>query len=291
MSTWGIIPAAGAGSRIQPLAFSKELLPVGSRIDGDAEHPRAVSEYLLERMIAGGATQICFVISPGKSDILEYFGGRVAGVDVVYVVQPRPAGLCDALFRAAPVIARARDERVLIGLPDTIWFPENGFVRLPDAGLSFLLFPVDEPQFFDAVVTGPEGAVREIQVKQPQPDSGWIWGAVKMDGAAFHALHALWHEPNRRDEYLGTLVNAFLARGGRAQGVRAGDSYVDVGTLHGYRRAIQLLSERQQSAADAAPVLQPRCAERGARAAARPPSSPPPAPGRDAPPRFLPSYG
>ena len=28
---WGIIPAAGNGTRIQPLAFSKELLPVGSR--------------------------------------------------------------------------------------------------------------------------------------------------------------------------------------------------------------------------------------------------------------------
>ena len=26
---WGIVPAAGIGSRIQPLAFSKELLPVG----------------------------------------------------------------------------------------------------------------------------------------------------------------------------------------------------------------------------------------------------------------------
>ena len=32
---WGIIPAAGQGSRMQPLAFSKELLPVGSRRDGD----------------------------------------------------------------------------------------------------------------------------------------------------------------------------------------------------------------------------------------------------------------
>jgi glucose-1-phosphate thymidylyltransferase len=28
---WGIIPAAGEGKRIQPLAFSKELLPVGVR--------------------------------------------------------------------------------------------------------------------------------------------------------------------------------------------------------------------------------------------------------------------
>ncbi|MCA1554928.1 MAG: nucleotidyltransferase family protein, partial [Chloroflexi bacterium] len=73
---WGIIPAAGAGSRIQPLAFSKELLPVGSRFDGGVERPRAVSEYLIERMLRAGATKICFVISPGKSDILEYYGGR-----------------------------------------------------------------------------------------------------------------------------------------------------------------------------------------------------------------------
>ena len=38
---WGIVPAAGMGSRIQPLAFSKELLPVGSRHDGEVERPRA----------------------------------------------------------------------------------------------------------------------------------------------------------------------------------------------------------------------------------------------------------
>ena len=59
--TWGIVPAAGVGSRIQPLAFSKELLPVGSRLEGGVERPRAVSEYLVERMMLGGATKICFV--------------------------------------------------------------------------------------------------------------------------------------------------------------------------------------------------------------------------------------
>src|SRR5207248_9078287 len=67
----GIIPAAGAGTRIQPLAFSKELLPVGSRLDGTVERPRAVSEHLIERMLVAGATKIGFVISPGKSDILD----------------------------------------------------------------------------------------------------------------------------------------------------------------------------------------------------------------------------
>ena len=48
---WGIVPAAGQGSRMQPLAFSKELLPVGSRTEADRERPRAVSEYLIERLV------------------------------------------------------------------------------------------------------------------------------------------------------------------------------------------------------------------------------------------------
>ena len=42
---WGIVPAAGSGTRIQPLAFSKELLPVGSRVEADgSERPKAVSD-------------------------------------------------------------------------------------------------------------------------------------------------------------------------------------------------------------------------------------------------------
>src|SRR5437763_8199998 len=102
---WGVIPAAGLGSRIQPLAFSKELLPVGSRVDNGIERPCAVSEYLLERMILGGADKICFIISPGKSDILEYFGDSYAGAAIAYLVQPNAGGLCDAIFRANCVLA------------------------------------------------------------------------------------------------------------------------------------------------------------------------------------------
>lgn len=243
----GIIPAAGAGTRIQPLAFSKELLPVGGRLDGSLERPRAVSEYLIERMTIAGADKICFVISAGKSDILEYYGGgKVNSAEFIFVVQPQPAGLCDAIFHAASVVTP--NESVAIGLPDTIWFPENGLAALPDDELSFLLFPVEQPQFFDAVVTDGE-RVLEIQVKQADARSHWIWGAFKMPGHIFHELHRLWIERQRKDEYFGTLVNAFIAKGGRVSGIRAGESYVDVGTLDGYRAAIRLLNERKEIAA------------------------------------------
>ncbi|XXZ29745.1 sugar phosphate nucleotidyltransferase [Sorangium sp. So ce321] len=240
MAMWGVIPAAGLGSRIQPLAFSKELLPVGTRRDGDVERPRAVSEYLIDRMILAGADKICMVISPGKSDIVEYYGASVGPAHICYVVQPVAAGLCDAIFRSLPWIQP--EEEVLVGLPDTVWFPEHGLRSLDGGGLSFLLFPVKHPEFFDAVVTDERGRVLEIQVKQRDARSQWVWGAFKLTGAVMRELHDLWCERGQKDPYIGTLVNEYLARGGSARAVRAGEAYVDVGTLHGYREAMQLLS-------------------------------------------------
>jgi dTDP-glucose pyrophosphorylase len=229
---------------MQPLAFSKELLPVGSQVVDGSERPRAVSEYLVERMLRAGATKLCFVISPGKSDIVEYFGGEIGGAHVCYAVQPRPSGLCDALFRALPLVAP--EEEVVVGLPDTVWFPEDALTLLPQ-GLSFLLFPVERPQAFDAVETGRDGVVVEIQVKQPRPSTRWVWGAFRLTGAIFRELHALWLERGRADEYVGTLVNAWITRGGVARGVPAGETYVDVGTLHGYHQAIEALREHARA--------------------------------------------
>lgn len=249
--TWGIVPAAGAGSRIQPLAFSKELLPVGSQLVDGTERPRAVSEYLVERMLAGGATRLCFVISPGKSDIVEYYGGTVGAASICYAVQPRPAGLCDAVFRALPFVAPGDD--VLVGLPDTVWFPADGFCALPAGELSFLLFPVRRPELFDAVVHAPDGAVREIQVKAARPATRWIWGAFRATGALLAELHGLWRARGEQDAYVGTLVNAWIAGGGSARAVRAGEAYVDVGTLHGWHEALAALRGRGAVARPAEP--------------------------------------
>ncbi|WP_407179039.1 nucleotidyltransferase family protein [Bradyrhizobium sp. STM 3562] len=239
---WGVVPAAGRGSRIQPLAFSKELLPVGSRSDGGADRPCAVSEYLVERLILGGADKICFVIAPGKSDILEYFGDHYGSAQLAYVVQPQASGLCDAVFRAGTVVGDHED--VVVGLPDTVWFPKTALGALPDADLSFLLFPVEHPEFFDAVVLDGD-RVKEIQVKKLDAASNWIWGAFKMSASGFRDLHLLWRDRDCQDEYFGTLVNSYLASGGSGIGVKAGESYVDVGTIHGYRTAMALLASNE----------------------------------------------
>ena len=247
MSIWGVIPAAGLGTRIQPLAFSKELLPVGTRRDGETDRPRAVCEYLIDRMLLAGATRICFVISPAKTDIMNYFGGRIADAAICYAIQPTPTGLCDAIFTALPFLSPADD--VLVGLPDTVWFPEGGFRSLPERSFSFLLFPVDRPELFDRVLSDAQGRVREVQVKTPEASTKWIWGAFRVPALDLESLHQLWLERCREDQYIGTLVNEYIRRGAVVNAVRSGERYVDVGTLHGYREAVKLLSrdDRQYS--------------------------------------------
>jgi glucose-1-phosphate thymidylyltransferase len=247
----GIIPAAGAGERIQPLGCSKELLPVGSRIVNGVERPKAVAEYLVERMIAAGAEQICMVISAEKSDIVKYFAERDYAAQIFYTVQQTPTGLCDALFRAEPFAAK--HEKVLIGLPDTIWFPENAYrtvlapERFQNADVNLLLFPVSDPQHFDAVVCDDHGYVTEVQVKRNGATSHWVWGAVTTTGSAFRELKLLWEARHRTDQYLGDLLNAFVAAGGIVRGTAAGELYMDVGTLPGWRNAQEYLARLERS--------------------------------------------
>jgi dTDP-glucose pyrophosphorylase len=245
----GIIPAAGAGQRIQPLGCSKELLPVGSRLVEGVERPKAVAEYLVERMIAAGAEQICLVISAEKTDLIRYFAERDYSAQIFYVVQPSPNGLCDALFRAEPFAAH--HQQVLIGLPDTIWFPENGYgtalrnMEQSGADVNLLLFPVDTPSAFDAVVCDAQGYVEQVQVKRPEASSNWVWGAVTASGRAFHDLKLMWESRHRSDEYLGHLLNAFIAAGNPVRGTCAGELYMDVGTLDGYHRAQDYLRKNK----------------------------------------------
>jgi glucose-1-phosphate thymidylyltransferase len=238
----GIIPAAGEGQRIQPLGCSKELLPVGSRrIDG-VERPKAISEYLVERMITAGVEQICMVIGTDKSDIIRYYAERDYAAEIFYVVQKRAAGLCDALFRAE-VFARRHSE-VLIGLPDTIWFPENAYRPALDfscAEVNLVCFPVLDPSQFDAVVADDLGYVQRVEVKKREAHSHWIWGAVATTGEAFHQLKLLWEVRHREDQFLGDLLNAYIEAGFAVRASHIGETYMDVGTLGGYHAAQDFL--------------------------------------------------
>ena len=156
---WGIIPAAGRAAASSRSPSPRSCCRWAAACDGDTERPRAVSEYLVERMMRGGADKICFVIAPGKSDILEYYGGGIGAAAIAYVVQPRAGGLCDAIFRAA---AADRAGRAGAGRPaghDLV--PGGRALRACRTTCSpSCSSPSRNPELFDAVVTDDDGRVR-----------------------------------------------------------------------------------------------------------------------------------
>jgi NDP-sugar pyrophosphorylase family protein len=140
------------------------------------------------------------------------------------------------------------DDDVCVGLPDTLWFPADALARVPHRAFSFLLFPSERPELFDAVVLDGDNRVREVHVKRGAPGPAWIWGAFRLPGETLVDLGELWRERASADEYFGTLVDEHIRRGGVVAGVTAGERYIDVGTVNGYREAARVLARRAGSA-------------------------------------------
>jgi UTP--glucose-1-phosphate uridylyltransferase len=125
-----VIPAAGLGTRFLPLtrAVPKELLPLGDR---------PVIHWLAAEAVAAGAQQVVIVISAAKQAIRRYFEADTAfsaqladrpptpgladlqsltaAAQFIFIEQPRPAGLGDAVRCAADAVD---NDRVLILLGD-----------------------------------------------------------------------------------------------------------------------------------------------------------------------------
>src|SRR3954453_18416622 len=95
-----ILLAGGSGSRLYPLtqSISKQLLPV---------YDKPVIYYPLSVLMLAGIQDI-LVISPPRDTprIEELLGdGSQLGLRLSYTVQPRPAGIAQALLLAEEFIA------------------------------------------------------------------------------------------------------------------------------------------------------------------------------------------
>lgn len=231
---WGIVPSIGVASSLSKTGVSRDLQPLGKG--------RVLGDYLVDRLVVAGANKLCFVVRADELDIVAHHGAEAGGRPTAYVVQPRPAGICDAVFRALPLVRP--EDQVLVGLPGTVWFPEGALRRLGDGGLSFLCFPSVEPGRFEAVDASDDGEVRMVRADHPEPGERWIWAAFKLDGATLRSLHDLYRERGRVDARIGTLVSEWIARGGTARAVRAGEIFVDASTDGGLRDASRLVDQR-----------------------------------------------
>jgi glucose-1-phosphate thymidylyltransferase len=220
MSAIGVIPAAGEARRLQPLTGSKELVMVGGR---------PVLEFLVERMQAADTADIVVVTTPDKRDVAAH--ARTLGLRVV---QGSPATVSASL---ALGLAGADDaEIVLLGFPDTVWEPVDGFTRLlgalaPGADAVLGVFESEEPERSDVVTLDGE-LVLSVDVKPFQPRSNLIWGCAVARKTALAGLE-------RHDEP-GRLFDE-LAGKGRVRAVPFPGQMIDIGTPEALARARRLL--------------------------------------------------
>jgi glucose-1-phosphate thymidylyltransferase len=189
-----LIPAAGSGTRIAPIPGSKEVFPIGfADVESDKPRVKVVSQYLFDRMAAGGVGQGIIVLRRGKWDIPGYFGeGEPAGMKLSYVVVGQTLGPPDTLDRA---YAFVRHSVVAFGFPDIMLGPADVFDRLltrmdaGDADVVLGLYDVADPHQSDIVELDAENRVLDIHLKDATSTLPFCWGCAVWGPAFTEFMH------------------------------------------------------------------------------------------------------
>ncbi len=251
----GVIPAAGLGSRLGPMGYPKELLPIA--FDGNVTtlgmRPRPVMAYSLEMLERARVRRSIVVISELKHEIMQVFGGGEShGQSLVYAVRRLPRGLADAVDAASPWLM---GRNVCLTLPDTIIEPASALrdvcaaFSAASADVVLGVFPTSIPEQLGPVRIGVDGAVLEVLDKPKECSIKNTW-AIAVWGPRFTQLLA---EKNQKaageasGPILGEVFQAAVERGldVRAQYFPEG-RFFDLGTSTGWgeflRRSIEMIA-------------------------------------------------
>jgi glucose-1-phosphate thymidylyltransferase len=214
----GVIPAAGYATRLQPLEGSKEVLPVAGR---------PVMDYLVERLRIGGCDELRVVTRPEKEDVVAHAEAIGAAVVLAHPQTPSESFV-------AGMSGLGPDDVVLIGWPDTLWEPPDGYVPLVAAvreghDIALGLFQTRDLERSDVIAFDEVGRVTGVHVKPAHPPSGWIWGCAAARRRALVGLE--------REEWPGSFFDARCRAGVELHVTRLSDSWLDVGTRDALYRA------------------------------------------------------
>ena len=258
-----------------PRNCSGSALPVGARIEDHVE------EALTRRRSSRSAAHPCRSPAVVGLDVVGHHEllrrPRVGRPRVATRLFRSRAGLCDDLLRAA-VHGQLRGGRAR-GAARHRLVSGTSCAISPDDVLSFAL-PVARPELFDAPCSSirfwPTSA-RDRRRQERALDVG-IWAPFGAPGSRRCArARAPLVAQDRVDLLLGTLVNAYLASGARAVGIRSGRAAPTWGRSTSSREAVRLLHAEAEIEARPSPSGRPsrdrleRAAPRGRHLAPRTP--------------------
>jgi dTDP-glucose pyrophosphorylase len=227
MKCYGILPMAGQGKRLRPLAFSKELYPIVYK----AKH-FAISEFSIKALLKAKVDEIKLIIHPNKLDIAEYYSRYSIPLSIYFY---KSASLPESCL--LPICGMHDNDLCLFGLPDTLFSPANSYKQIRKeleggADICLGLFHVNDGSKFDSVKIGKNNQVKDVLVKKSPPLSNWIWGIW---GANVKTLKLLKREiikQRQKEPLLGKGFHALAQNKNiNFKARKLGRKYFDIGTM------------------------------------------------------------
>jgi len=219
----GLIPAAGMGTRLEPitLAIPKELLMIGDK---------AVIEYVIEAMREVGVTEITIVVGWRKHAILDYLGsGKRLGVKISYVVQDNRDGL-----------AKAVDV-----LGDDFFYPKTflrdilAFHKAQGADATIGVAKVKDVTRHGIIKPGENNTIVDIVEKPDESDAPSDLGCMGVyifNPVIFDAIRKT--KPGFKNEFqLTDSIKILVEEGFKVLFSQIDGEHIDVGTLEDLRKA------------------------------------------------------
>jgi glucose-1-phosphate thymidylyltransferase len=210
----GLIPAGGHATRLSPLPSSKELFPIGWRLDEAGKmNPKVVSHFLLDKYKEAGIRKAYFILRKGKWDIPQYYGdGSMVDMDLAYLIMNLPHGHPFTLDQAFPFIKK---NLVVFGYPDILFEPADAFSQLikkqaeTKASVVLGIFPIrPEQRWNDILSFSEDGKIETVSLSDPATATkqvGWSIAVWTPEFSLF--MHEFLLEASRQ--------NRFTAPGGR----------------------------------------------------------------------------
>jgi len=242
----GIILSGGLAKRLYPLtiSISKQILPI---------FDKPMIYYPLSVLMLANIREILVISSPSHIELYRELlkDGKQLGLQIEYVVQPRPEGVAQAFLVG---------ERFINEHPCALIFGDNFFYghglsglmeqasQLTDGGLVFACY-VNDPERYGVVEFDQHSNVVGIEEKPKQPKSRYaVTGLYFYDQDVVQIAKGL--KPSARGELEITDVNNIYLRRGklRVETLGRGFAWLDTGTHKSLLEAsnfVQTIEHRQ----------------------------------------------
>ncbi len=229
----GIVPAAGAGLRLRPFNYPKELLPVAYAPMDDGLRPVLAIELALQHLVDGGCSGAVIAVGAQKLELVRLLrSGEALGLPLAYVHQENPSGLTDEVLCCT---RWAVDRPCVLVMPHT-WFTPGDVVQqlmavLGDgADLALAVFPTERTAQLGPVEYDTDGTVLAVYDKPEGPAPGNTWGVAAWRPTFTRFIEA-WADDQRRATPIGHAFHAAIEAGLDVRAVPFPEGcYQDLGT-------------------------------------------------------------